>query len=92
VTQSDGPADTAGLIDQIAAYYGDSAPARDEYELLATYCPGVVEGYLRTRQSLFRDEGAALSPKVRELVILGILVALKKTNPPPISHTRKALE
>jgi alkylhydroperoxidase/carboxymuconolactone decarboxylase family protein YurZ len=92
VTQSEEFAVDKSLIEEIAAYYGESAPAREEYELLASYCPGVVDGYLKTRRALFRDEGTALTPKVRELVILGILIAMKKTNPPPVSHTLKAVE
>jgi alkylhydroperoxidase/carboxymuconolactone decarboxylase family protein YurZ len=85
-----GPSDE--LIDEIATYYGDILPAADEYRLLARHVPEFVEGYLRMRRALFAEGGAALDPKVRELVTVAILVALKKTNPPPISHTRKALE
>lgn len=86
-----GPSDE--LIEEIAAYYGGILPAADEYRLLARHVPEFVEGYLRMRRALFAEPGgAALDPKVRELVTVAILVALKKTNPPPISHTRKALE
>lgn len=84
--------DEADLIAEIASYYGADAPAADEYRLLARHVPEFVDGYLRMRRALFGDDAqGALDPKVRELVTIGILVALKKTNPPPISHTRKAL-
>jgi alkylhydroperoxidase/carboxymuconolactone decarboxylase family protein YurZ len=81
------------LIEEIASYYGGGLAAAEEYRLLARHAPEFVDGYLRMRRALFGDGArTALDPKVRELVTIAILVALKKTNPPPISHTRKALE
>jgi alkylhydroperoxidase/carboxymuconolactone decarboxylase family protein YurZ len=45
------------------------------------------------REGLFREPPAgALDHKTKELIILGIECVSKKTNPPPVGHTRKAIE
>lgn len=63
------------------------------FELLARYRPEVFEGYVTLRQAAFNvGPDAALSPKLKELVILAIEVARTKTNPPPVGHARRAIE
>jgi len=63
-----------------------------DYRLLAEMAPSVFKESMDLRQVLFGAEGeTALTPRVRELVVLGIEIALKKSNPPPIGHTRAAL-
>ena len=45
------------------------------------------------RQAAFNiGEDAALSPKVKELIILAIEMARTKTNPPPVGHAIKAVD
>ena len=73
-------------------YYGGGDVIRD-FELLARYRPQVFEGYIGLRQAAFNTgESAALSPKLKELIILAIEIARTKTNPPPVGHARKAIE
>jgi alkylhydroperoxidase/carboxymuconolactone decarboxylase family protein YurZ len=62
------------------------------FEPLARHNPGAFIGYMRLRRGIFTapPEGA-LSIKTKELVILAIECALKKTNPPPLGHTRRAM-
>lgn len=65
----------------------------DDYELLSRYRPEVFHGYITLRRAAFNDEpGAALSPKVKELIILAIEIARTKTNPPPVGHAKRAIE
>jgi alkylhydroperoxidase/carboxymuconolactone decarboxylase family protein YurZ len=74
-------------------YYQDKDVER-EFELLAQYQPDVFASYMAMRKGLFREpaEGGALDHKTKELIILGIECVSKKTNPPPVGHTRKAIE
>jgi alkylhydroperoxidase/carboxymuconolactone decarboxylase family protein YurZ len=60
---------------------------------LARHCPAAFIGYMTLRQGIFKapPEGA-LDTKAKELVILAMECALKKTNPPPVGHTRRAVE
>ena len=62
----------------------------ESFERLARYRPAVFEGYVSLRQAAFG--GGALSSKEKELIVLAIEVARCKTNPPPISHARKAID
>jgi alkylhydroperoxidase/carboxymuconolactone decarboxylase family protein YurZ len=60
---------------------------------LARYRPEVIEGYLALRRAAFNvGAGAALSPKIKELIIIAMECALTKTNPPPTGHARRAVE
>ena len=74
-------------------YYQDKDVER-EFELLAEYQPDVFASYMAMRKGLFREpsDGGALDHKTKELIILGIECVSKKTNPPPVGHTRKAIE
>ena len=73
-------------------YYGGGEVMRD-FELLARYRPEVFQGYIGFRRAAFNTgDGAALSPKLKELIILAIEIARTKTNPPPVGHARKAIE
>ncbi len=62
------------------------------FESLARHNPDAFIGYMTMREGIFKSppEGA-LSLKTKELVILAIECALKKTNPPPLGHTRRAV-
>ena len=65
----------------------------DDYELLSRYRPEVFHGYITLRRAAFNDEpGAALTPKMKELIILAIEIARTKTNPPPVGHAKRAVE
>ena len=73
-------------------YYKDPK-LRDTLGVLAKYRPEVFYGYMKLRQGAFNmGPDAALSTKIKELVIIAIEVATRKTNPPPIGHTRRAIE
>jgi alkylhydroperoxidase/carboxymuconolactone decarboxylase family protein YurZ len=73
-------------------YYKD--PKLDDVlGILARYRPEVFHGYITLRQAAFNTgPDAALSVKVKELIIIAIEVAMRKTNPPPVGHTRRAIE
>ncbi len=76
-----------------AADYYQNPTVIADFELLARYRPEVFAGYITLRQAAFnRDEGAALSPKLKELIILAIEIARTKTNPPPVGHAKRAIE
>jgi alkylhydroperoxidase/carboxymuconolactone decarboxylase family protein YurZ len=71
-------------------YYGEGVT--EVLGPLARHRPEVFHGYITLRQGVFNTgEGAALSPKVKELMILAIEIATRKTNPPPTGHTRRAV-
>ncbi len=71
-------------------YYGPGV--REVLGPLAKHRPEVFHGYLSLRRGAF-DTGpdAALDAKTKELIILAIEVACRKTNPPPTGHTRRAM-
>jgi alkylhydroperoxidase/carboxymuconolactone decarboxylase family protein YurZ len=86
------PAFSGPAWDYARAYYPNPEVLRD-FELLAQYKPAVFEGYMALRQAACNtDESAALSPKMKELIILAIEIARAKTNPPPVGHALKAVE
>ncbi len=73
--------------------YYDDRPAVDAYELLARHHPNVVEGYADLRESLFREPPDGAIPVVyKELMIVAMECMIRKTNPPPEFHARKAIE
>lgn len=62
------------------------------FEALARHNPDAFVGYMTMREGIFKaPPDGALSLKTKELVILAIECALKKTNPPPLGHTRRAV-
>lgn len=73
-------------------YYKDQRVI-DDFELLARYRPEVFHGYMTLRQAAFNGgPSAALSPKMKELIILAIEIARTKTNPPPVGHAKRAID
>ena len=81
-----------GGWDYAKTYYQNPQVISD-FEMLARYRPEVVEGYFTLRQAAFNtDEKAALTPKMKELIILAIEIARTKTNPPPVGHAKRAIE
>jgi alkylhydroperoxidase/carboxymuconolactone decarboxylase family protein YurZ len=71
-------------------YYGEGVA--EVLGPLAKYRPEVFHGYITLRQGVFNTgSDAALSPKVKELMILAIEIASRKTSPPPTGHTRRAM-
>jgi alkylhydroperoxidase/carboxymuconolactone decarboxylase family protein YurZ len=73
-------------------YYRDAEVER-EFELLSEFQPDVFASYMSMRSGLFKTPpDGALDRKTKELVILGIELMARKTNPPPVGHTRKAIE
>jgi alkylhydroperoxidase/carboxymuconolactone decarboxylase family protein YurZ len=78
--------------DYARGYYQDPDVERD-FEQLAHYQPDVFASYMAMRKGLFQEPpNGALDRKTKELVILGIECIARKTNPPPVGHTRKAIE
>lgn len=72
--------------------YYKNPQVMSDYELLARYRPEVFHGYITLRRAAFNEEEtAALSPKMKELVILAIEIARTKTNPPPVGHAKRAI-
>ena len=64
-----------------------------DYELLSRYRPEVFHGYITLRRAAFNEEEtAALTPKMKELIILAIEIARTKTNPPPVGHAKRAVD
>jgi alkylhydroperoxidase/carboxymuconolactone decarboxylase family protein YurZ len=64
-----------------------------DFELLARYRPEVFGGYIGLRQAAFNTgEGASLTPREKELIILAIEIARTKVNPPPVGHAKRAIE
>ena len=82
----------AGAWEYARSYYQDADVER-EFELLANYQPAVFTSYMSMRSGLFEEPpGGAMDRKTKELVILAIECIARKTNPPPVAHTRKAIE
>jgi alkylhydroperoxidase/carboxymuconolactone decarboxylase family protein YurZ len=74
------------------SYYKDPEVER-EFEILADLQPEVFASYMSMRSGLFKvPPDGALDRKTKELVILGMELMGRKTNPPPVGHTRKAVE
>jgi alkylhydroperoxidase/carboxymuconolactone decarboxylase family protein YurZ len=74
-------------------YYRQHPEVLEGFAALARHRPEVIEGYLALRRAAFNvGSEAALSPKVKELIILAMECALRKSNPPPTGHARRAVE
>lgn len=81
----------ANAWEYVEEYYRDPN-AKEVLGLLARHRPEVFTGYVALRRGVFNtDENAALSPKMKELVIIAIEVAVRKSSPPPLGHTRRAI-
>lgn len=64
-----------------------------DFQLLARYRPEVFAGYIGLRQAAFNtDEGASLTAREKELIILAIEIARTKVNPPPVGHAKRAID
>jgi alkylhydroperoxidase/carboxymuconolactone decarboxylase family protein YurZ len=82
--------DIQAAWDYALEYYGEGVT--EVLGPLAEYRPEVFHGYIALRRAAFNTgPDAALSPKIKELVILAIEIATRKTNPPPVGHTRRAM-
>ena len=78
---------------EYATTYYQNPQVISDFEMLARYRPEVVQGYFSLRQAAFNTGAqAALTPKMKELVILAIEIARTKTNPPPVGHAKRAVE
>ena len=72
-------------------YYKDKRVVAS-FDSLARHNPAAFIGYMTLRRGIFDEPSdGALSLKNKELIILAIECALKKTNPPPLGHTRRAV-
>ncbi len=70
-------------------YYADQG-ILDRFEMLAKYCPEVVEGYMTLRQGVFMTPpDGALSLKYKELLAVAIECARVI---PAVFHARKAID
>ena len=84
------PEDIAAAWDYALKYYGDGVT--EVLGPLADYRPEVFHGYITLRQAAFNTgPDAALPAKTKELIILAIEIATRKTSPPPVGHTRRAM-
>lgn len=99
VASSHGPAPkpvSASDLDDAWAYakdYYQNPQVIADFEMLARYRPEVFHGYITLRRAAFNEEpSAALSPKMKELIILAIEIARTKVNPPPVGHAKRAIE
>jgi alkylhydroperoxidase/carboxymuconolactone decarboxylase family protein YurZ len=72
------------------SYYQDERVIAS-FEPLARNNPGAFIGYMTLRKGIFEAPSGALSLKNKELVILAIECALRKTNPPPVYHAQRAV-
>lgn len=73
-------------------YYRGDQEVIDDFELLADYLPAAFVGYITLRQSAFNTgPSAALSSRMKELVILAIEFGRTKVNEPPVGHARWAI-
>lgn len=80
-------------LEKMGRYYENYPEVLQSFELLIKYRPEVLDGYLALRQAAFNTgPDAALSPKIKELVIIAIECARTKTNPPPVGHARRAID
>jgi alkylhydroperoxidase/carboxymuconolactone decarboxylase family protein YurZ len=78
-------------VEYAQAYYGDPQ-LLDVIGPLLRHRPEVFHGYITLRQAAFNTgPGAALTTREKELIILAIEIATRKTNPPPTGHTRRAI-
>ncbi len=83
-------AEVQAAWDYADAYYGPGV--REVLGVLAKHRPEVFHGYIALRRGVFNTgPDAALDPKTKELVILAIEIACRKTSPPPTGHTRRAM-
>jgi alkylhydroperoxidase/carboxymuconolactone decarboxylase family protein YurZ len=74
-------------------YYRQHPAVLAGFGALTRHRPEVIDGYLALRRAAFNvGPSAALSPKVKELIVIAIECALRKSNPPPTGHARRAVE
>jgi alkylhydroperoxidase/carboxymuconolactone decarboxylase family protein YurZ len=73
-------------------FHGGDPGANEALSTLARNRPDVLEAFLRLRRAVFEPPDSVLSPKVLELVALGIECARQKSNPPPVMHARLAVD
>lgn len=78
---------------EYATKYYNNPEAFNTFWPLIRHRPEVFQGYMTLRQAAFNtDEHAALDRKTKELIILAIEISCRKTNPPPIGHTIRAVD
>ncbi len=64
-----------------------------DFQMLARYCPDMLARWMDFRRTVYPEEWTgALSFKDKELIATAIEVALRKTNPPPEGHVKRAVE
>src|SRR5216117_4156043 len=75
------------------SYYENYPEVLKSYEMLVKYAPDVLDGYLTMRRAAFADDAEHVLPlKVKELIVIAVECALRKTNPPPLGHARRAID
>lgn len=80
-------------LQAISNFYAIDEEIQDNFRRLNHYAPGAVEGYLKLRTSNYRspEEGGALTAREKELVIIGMECAIRKSNPTPVFHAESAI-
>ncbi|MBI4277835.1 MAG: carboxymuconolactone decarboxylase family protein [Armatimonadetes bacterium] len=89
---TDKPARTAEVREYFRKVFKSDDVFNDIAPLIER-CPEAVYHWAEARRAVLGDDAkTALSPKVKELVILGIEVATRKVNDPPMGHARMAVD
>lgn len=79
-------------LEVVERFYSIDAEIQENMKLLHKHAPGTIDAYIALRQSLYQDPPiAALTQREKELVILGMECALRKSNPSPEFHARSAV-
>lgn len=75
----------------VTSYYTDPEVV-ESFRVLTENRPGVVKGYIDMRQDLFTSENPAIPNKYKELIIIAMECIIRKVNPAPTFHARKAVD
>ena len=79
-------------LESVESFYAIDKEIQENFRLLHKYAPGTVDAYMALRRSNYREPPAgALTPREKELVILGMECAIRKSNPTPVFHAESAV-
>ncbi len=79
-------------LDSVASFYAIDEEIQENFRLLHKYAPGTVDAYMALRHSNYREPPAgALTAREKELVIIGMECAIRKSNPTPVFHAESAI-
>jgi len=80
-------------LNAVNNFYAIDEEIKDNFRRLHKYAPGAVDAYMALRTNNYRTpaEGGALTPREKELVIIGMECAIRKSNPTPVFHCESAI-